>query len=386
MSTPNEPSKTSLLEDSAKAVKLEFDINQTKEVSYVDLLESQIGPQKEPEEPESPYSDMDHSYPVFMQNILERLEKYGQLALTDQIGKHRKRPRKSSSFGGGSEVGDEYYDLDDHFIDDAEIQFQGDKQDFERAEEEGFYTASPCDIQLPKSPKKPTKKKSQKKPAAPEVTYKRKLKVDNLPDEPKNSIFQLKKIYEESKSKRNTTPFPKGANELLYKLGKEAKDNPNLNLEELAEMIGEVCNQKPQTMMRAMEKLVKQNDKNDAQKTFKHAKDSFIKRIASESKSENFSWNEAHKQELEQLFFYLKDLVDLTSEFNQKYLKKSPNEPSLEAKQKELIDQVKKANSKLENIDLLARNLPLSFPKKSVQFERTPSYEEKDFYSSQETH
>jgi len=386
MSTPNEPSKTSLLKDSAKAVKLEFDINQTKEVSYVDLLESQIGPQKEPEEPESPYSDMDHSYPVFMQNILERLEKYGQLALTDQIGKHRKRPRKSSSLGGASEVGDEYYDLDDHFIDDAEIQFQGDKQDFERAEEEGFYTASPCDIQLPKSPKKPTKKKPQKKPAAPEVTYKRKLKVDNLPDEPKNSIFELKKIYDESKSKRNTTPFPKGASELLYKLGKAAKDNPSLNLEELAEMIGEVCNQKPQTMMRAMEKLVKQNDKNDAQKTFKHAKDSFIKRIASESKSENFSWNEAHKQELEQLFFYLKDFVDLTSEFNQKYLKKSPNEPSLEKKQQELIDQVKKANSKLENIDLLARNLPLSFPKKSVQFEKTPSYEEKDFYSSQETH
>lgn len=386
MSTPNEPSKTPLLEDSAKAIKLEFDINQIKEVSYVDLLESQIGPQKEPEEPESPYSDMDHSYPVFMQNILERLEKYGQLALTDQIGKHRKRPRKNSSLGGASELGDEYYDLDDHFIDDAEIQFQGNKQDFEKAEQEGFYTVSPCDIQLPKSPKKPTKKKSQKKQAAPEVVYKRKLNVNNLPDEPKNSVLDLKKIYEESKSKGNTTPFPKGANELLFKLGKTTKDNPNLDLEELAEIIGEVCNQKPQTMLRAMEKLLKQNDKNDAQKTFKHAKDSFIKRIASEGKSENFSWNEAHRQELEQLFFYLKDLVDLTNEFNQKYFKKSPTEPSLETRQEKLIGEVKKANSKLQTIDLLAKNLPLSLPEKSVQFEKTPSYEEKDFYSSQETH
>lgn len=74
-----------------------------------------------------------------MQNIIERLEKFGKLAVMADVARRRNKKRRKT--GTDTEEGcEDFYDLDDEFIDDGdEPSEDGSETDFSRAEKEGFF-------------------------------------------------------------------------------------------------------------------------------------------------------------------------------------------------------------------------------------------------------
>lgn len=146
MNSPPQSERNSLNSQETPSFKFYFNPKESKIVSYVSLFDNYCR-ENSISDSSSDESEESHSYPVFMQNLFERLEKYGTLAQTHKIGQHRpKKPKntdilesdpfklqheilieesESSEESGESlslaGINNNLYDLDDDFIDDENL-------------------------------------------------------------------------------------------------------------------------------------------------------------------------------------------------------------------------------------------------------------------------
>lgn len=218
MSADREQSEDS--ESSAEvrwAPHLEVSLEESRNISYVDLLEAHYS-SKDLEFPSETSSDSaEHHYPLLLQSINERLEKYGHLAIVKDVAMRSKAPdrklpvqvpedpnnpkkRKKTLY---MEADENFYDLSDKFIDDKEL--HDDKfseKEFNDALDEGFYVLSASDLK-----KKRKKGKSKVKKEVCEV----------FPAPISRALRKLAKLYV-NKTNSTMNYFPKGAQLILKSL------------------------------------------------------------------------------------------------------------------------------------------------------------------------
>ena len=197
--------------------------------SYVDLFEA-YAQEHDLQVEEAQNLRSAHHYPVIMQSMISRLEKYGRLANMRDLARHSRtsRGRKAkpeepvnSGSEDGSDPNDRYYDLDDAFI--APEDCDPDKEneaDFEEALAEGHYMLR-ADFYVPQPSRPPSitqKRKPAQKPAAGSGTMGRKRKARAMsayPDEIRKRLFALKEIYEKNKQETSVVAYPKGALKII---------------------------------------------------------------------------------------------------------------------------------------------------------------------------
>lgn len=355
----NNPLKTS---HRKKSIKIELNLLKSQDFSYFDLYESYLETQglmikSDSESSQIPSSKSCHVYPVFMKSIIERLEKYGQLAHIDDIGLTGRKRIKLDQENEDSVVDPSlyFYDLDDKFIDDTEIQnnLSETERDFEESNTAKFYVETDTSFvnNLKSTVKIP--KKSKHKGL---VVYKRDAKVDyeNLPEEVRDMISKLKDSYNDSRQKGETTGFPKGSLLILSEI-EILREKLNINSKMIDRIVAQECKIKLKNVKRAMEKLNLKAVKNKAYKSHKQALRNFENTISNESQKLNFSWSESNRRELLVLLQGFSKYVKIYNDFFEKY-SKNPKKLSYELEEKKLIDHLKSlANTRLDDINLKER-------------------------------
>jgi len=75
-----------------------------------------------------------------MQNMIQRLERFGNLGYSDEYGQRRNNKRRKLN-DGIIDPEANFYDLDDEWIDDEQaVSDEGDEKDYRIAVERGFYS------------------------------------------------------------------------------------------------------------------------------------------------------------------------------------------------------------------------------------------------------
>ena len=388
-----------------------FKLTEKKEVSYKDLYEkflNENGVNNEESSPEESESE-NYSYPAFMQRIIERLDKYGQLALREQIGIHKSDPRKKRKVSedlneklegnekSGSEESEDscelYYDLSDNFIDDSDLAQNGnaEESDFQLALNQGFYTVDfeeykEIQKKLNKNPQKtPRKKNTERKESTPKIDFKKKkeVNIDHLDIIVKELLEKLKVLYETKRKEGNAAPFPKGSAELLEKLVQIIDQNPQADYEGLYNFISQTSGQSPENVKVQFEKLRSKFEKSKTQSEYKKKVQLFKKKVANSS----FQWNPEAQQELRRILSQLYNNVSLTNaSLGSRSKKNSKPLVVFEEEEEKLIQEVKKLNvDKLGSVDLRAEFLQpeILMPTFSENF-IDPTYNELDFQNINE--
>ncbi|CAG9315083.1 unnamed protein product [Blepharisma stoltei] len=397
-----------------KSPKFTLSLSKSRIFSYADLLEDYFKENDESSTPNSSNSVVpEHEFPVFMQNILERLEKYGQLAPRNDIGFHskgRKRPKiNDQSPGEEEDAMIDNYDLDDKFIDDEELQYESAEEDgnLDGAKESMFWVETDIKTIVNTPQKKPRKSVRRIKTKTPsKIDYQRENSVyfENLPDVVKEQINKLKSIYEQNeKSGGPKKSVPKGVNAVLNEIHSLMRSK-DLDQGLLCKIISEMNKVKYKVIERAMNKISKQKEKEEGEKKYKDSYRALKEMIVKNSKNDTFSWNDELRNQLKQVLKLLEQFVAIYNEFVELYVKKNPAKLKFEEEEQKIITDLKNiANSKLDNVNLKDRikrivpekissqtsnmikenALGLLFPKKGKLFEAI-NYCSEDFYSSNE--
>lgn len=201
--------------------------------SYVDLFEA-FAQEHDLQVEEAQDHPSAHHYPVIMQSMITRLEKYGRLANMRDLARHSRsvrgrktKPEEPAHSGSDeeSDPNDRYYDLDDAFI--APEDCDPDKEneaDFDEALAEGHY-ALRADLYVPQPSRPPSvtqKRKPKSAPVTAPVGRKRKARaMSAYPDEIRKKLFALKELYEKNKQETNPVAYPKGAKKLIGEILEE---------------------------------------------------------------------------------------------------------------------------------------------------------------------
>lgn len=387
-------------------------LTEKREVSYKDLYEKflkengvQVSSNDSDESDES--ESEQYSYPAFMQRIIERLDKYGQLALREQIGMHKSDPRKKRKtseeveetnenteeklYDGPKESSSDsenscelYYDLSDNFIDDSDLQQNGNNEefDFQKALNEGFYIMSNEEYQktIPKTPKK--QKKPKEKRETPKVEFQRKLDTDisHLSNEIKEKFEELKKLYENKRKEGNTAPFPKGSAPILEKIVGMI-DSGSADFESLFNNISLCSGQPVENVKSQFEKIRKKIDKHNAQSSYNKLLRLFKRKLA----NLDYKWNKDTHAEFLNILEALNRYVNV---FNAALASRGgkKNKPLLSYNDEEnkVITELKKlSNTKLDSFNLKEEVVDLNIaggliPIISDRFE-DPEIKEEDF-------
>mmetsp|Transcript_27645 Transcript_27645/g.49914 ORF Transcript_27645/g.49914 Transcript_27645/m.49914 type:complete len:386 (-) Transcript_27645:1802-2959(-) len=210
-------------EDSDSSVELRWaprisvSFDDSYNLSYVDLLESYYS-SKDLEFPSETSSDSaEHHYPLLLQSINERLEKYGQLAIVKDVAMRSKAPERKLSVQAPEdpnnpkkrkktlymEADENFYDLSDRFIDDRGLNEDVfSEKEFEQAISDGFYMIDAKDLK-----KKPKKNKPKSKKEGNE----------GIPKPAQKCLTRLRKLYD-NKTSNTANYFPKGVQEILKSL------------------------------------------------------------------------------------------------------------------------------------------------------------------------
>ena len=364
-----------------------------KEVSYKDLIDSFLkenGVSEGTSSSDESESE-NYSYPAFMQRIMERLDKYGQLALSDQIGVHKSDPRKRRKVEEEDEEDDEkdnheekhyenhdqekeeesenscemYYDLSDDFIDDSDLQKNGtnEESEFRKALNEGFFVLSLEEYQksLPKTPKKPKKPKEKKeKKEIPKVDFQKKLDIDisHLPAEVKEKVEDLKKLYEQKRKEGNTAPFPKGAAPILEKISSFIEALP-VDFENMYNNISLMSGQSTENVKIQFSKIRRKLEKNTAQNDYLKLMKAFKRKL----NGNEVKWTNQLRNEFFLLLEALRKFVDVANNTsNSRGKKNKPCLNFLEEEAKLIVELKKTGNGKLDNVDFKAEIIELNIP------------------------
>ncbi|OMJ87946.1 hypothetical protein SteCoe_10278 [Stentor coeruleus] len=384
-------------------------LTEKREVSYKDLYETFLkenGVQESSGSSDESESQQ-YSYPAFMQRIIERLDKYGQLALREQIGIHKSDPRKKRKtseeveetkenteeklYDGPEESASDsenscelYYDLSDNFIDDSDLQQNGNNEenDFQKALNEGFYTMNIEEYQksIPKTPKK--QKKPKEKKETPKVEFQRKLDTDitHLSNEIKEKFEELKKLYETKRKEGNTAPFPKGSAPILEKIVVMV-DNGSADFESLFNNISLCSGQPVENVKSQFEKIRKKIGKHQAQSGYNKLMRQFKRKLA----NSDYKWNKDNHAEFLKILEALGRYVNV---FNAALASRGgkKNKPLLSYNDEEakvILELKKLSNTKLDNVNLKAEVVDLNIggvlnPRISERFD-CPEFNEEDF-------
>lgn len=356
-----------------------FKLPEKKEVSYKDLYEKFLNDNgvNDAESSSEESESENYSYPAFMQRIIERLDKYGQLALREQIGMHKSDPRKKRKVvedlddkpeeNGKSDSDDSenscelYYDLSDNFIDDSDLAQNGntEESDFQQALNQGFSTLEIEEYkeiikkQTKTLQKTPRKKNTERKESTPKIDFQKKkeVNIDHLDLSIKEILEKLKVLYENKRKEGNSAPFPKGSAELLEILVQTMNQNPLADYEGLFNYISQLSGQSPENVKSHLEKLRSKTEKSKTQSEYKKKVQLFKKKAS----NNNFQWNHEAQQEFIKILLQLNTHITLTNASLGNRSKKN-SKPLLiyEDEEKKLIQEIKKQNPRLENIDLKA--------------------------------
>jgi hypothetical protein len=349
--------------------RLFFDLTEKKEVSYKDLYQSFLEKNgvHDSEGSSDESESENYSYPAFMQRIIERLDKYGQLASLDQIGMHKNDPRKKRKIEEkednaenlnenpeqeeSEDICDMYYDLSDNFIDDTDLQNgNNDESDISKAINEGFYTLTTEEYlkSLPKTPKK--SKKSKEKKETPKVDFQKKPDVDisHLSKEIKDKLDELRKLYEQKRKEGNTAPFPKGTAQILEKIVPLIENTP-MDLESMFNNISSMSSQNTDSVKVQFEKTKKKIEKNAVYNKYLGLMKTLKKKITTDVK-----WNNNLRGELCTVLDALEKYVNVSNNSSGPRGKKNLPLLNYSDEEKKIINELKKLSNGLVNIDLKA--------------------------------
>ena len=310
-------------------------------LSYVDLFDA-YAQEHDLQVEETQNHASAHHYPVIMQSMITRLEKYGRLANMRDLARHSRstRGRKTkpeepanSSSDEGSDPNDRYYDLDDAFI--APEDCDPDKEneaDFDEALAEGHYTL-PAYLFTPQPSRPPSltqKRKPVQRPAAGSGPVGRKRKARAMsayPDEIRKRLFALKEIYEKNKQETNAVAYPKGAlkiiGEILVEmLNDEVRSIQSIERTELCLTLSEISEQSLARIEKIVEKQLLVNEKTRAANQFSTDSKKLKSLINSECRTPRPSWTDPLKEALAVCKSSLEANVCKTNEFNSGYNKK----------------------------------------------------------------
>ena len=152
-------------------------------ISYADLIEQHNQTNDIEMLDEGPFADEpdDHSFPIMFRNMLARVESYGgNLGLFERKApKPKKKFKKSSKDGSGEETEEDpnanFYDLEDPFINDQELEL-GTEADHLTAMEEGYFVVNDDELKkrynLSEVIEAPVKGKKTPSPSKPAKTPK----------------------------------------------------------------------------------------------------------------------------------------------------------------------------------------------------------------------
>jgi ribosomal protein L13 len=193
------------------APRLPISLEDSRNMSYVDLIESYYT-SRDMEFPSDTGSDSaEHHYPLLLQSINERLEKYGQLAIVTDVAMKSKAPERQLTMPESEDpnlpkkrkmrkfmdADENYYDLSDKFIDDRGLnEDHFSEKEFYESIEDGFYM-----LKNLKQKHKATRSKTPRKEDEVAVPIRR-------------ALAKLKKLYLKKPS-NSLNHFPKGALTLL---------------------------------------------------------------------------------------------------------------------------------------------------------------------------
>jgi hypothetical protein len=382
-----------------------FSLPDKREVSYKDLFDGFLQ-ENGIEDVESSFEESESenfSYPAFMQRIIERLDKYGQLALREQIGKHKSDPKKKRKVSEDidnlialpenpeedSESSEDscelYYDLSDHFIDDTDLvqNNPAEENDFQKSLNQGFSVISKEEAEkiFGKKNQKPqpkTPKKQKEKNETPKIEFQKKPETDigHLDVAFKNALDELKVLYEAKRKEGNAAPFPKGTALILEKMLKSMEDK-NVNYEGVFNNVSIISGQNIENVKNQFEKLKQKGQKSKVFNEYKKKLQVFKKKV----QNVNADWNNELRTEFFEILDRLQRNVNFTNETLDANKGKKNAKPPLvyDDEEKKLIAELKKLNSKLENIDLKQEIIEPSRPIKSELFAEIP-YNPHDFH------
>lgn len=346
-------------EDSSSVVslapRLSFEVSETREVSYVDLFERYYQENGLSEVDEnSMASEHAHHYPVFMQNILERIEKYGQLAVRDDIARHTNAINSKDNEDTNL---DAYYDLDDRFIDDEDVSPEiGDDSEFKNAVSSGFYVMDAEDYEPAKA--QPPRKTPKKKP----VPIKSKYKLQDFPKNVTACLVDIIKLYSDKKDKTNSS-YPKGVKELFGKLGVKLAAG-KADVEKVYALLAKISKQRPDALKIQVEKMTKQRLKKEIEKKLS----TMLTELKENIKKNSPKWSQvAEKQR--RILKHLRKLVDSSNEFEETYSKKK-NLMVFEEEEKKVRETIRELYSKMkkgQNEANSVSNTPFTTPMKIIQ-------------------
>lgn len=309
--------------------------------SYVDLFEAYAQEHDLQVEEVQNHSSA-HHYPVIMQSMITRLEKYGRLANMRDLARHSRssRGRKTkpeeplhSSSDEGSDPNDRYYDLDDAFI--APEDCDPDKEtegDFDTALSEGHYVL-PASLFVPQ-PSRPASLTQKRKPSqraaagsGPVGRKKKARAVSAYPEEIKKRLFALQEMYEKNKQETNVVAYPKGAlkiiGEILVEmLNDEVCDMQSIERTELCLTLSEISDQSLTRIEKIVEKQLLVNEKAKAGNQFAADAKRLKSLINAECRTLKPSWTDPLKDALAVCKLSLEANVRKTNEFNSGYNKK----------------------------------------------------------------
>ncbi|CAG9332951.1 unnamed protein product [Blepharisma stoltei] len=374
-----------------RSIKIQLSLKESKEFSYYDLYEEIAESKGFLEETESMGFTNENSYiyPVFMQSIIERLEKYGQLALQDDIGLHsaaRKKMKIAENDDSCVDPSLEYYDLDDKFIDDTEIlnDYQESDYLYEEAKKEKFYVEHDT-TKIKAEIVKVSKKSKEKK----EISYERDETKDfeNLPDDLKEAVIKLKSVFYETRRTGAKAVFPKGTLFIMTQIEKLAEIH-NIRIRTINKILSKICKVKYVSIKHAMEKIKFKTEKNKAKKAYKTQRSAFSSLMRSECRKFDFNWNEELRKKLREVLRLLSNYVKISNEFVNNY-SKNPKLLNYEDQEKIFIEKLKtQCSPKLAGINLKERirvhaevkkNEP-KLPILSRFFDKMPDFNISDFY------
>ena len=385
-----------------------FSLPTLKEVSYKDLFDSFLkanGVEDLTSSSEESESE-NYSYPAFMQRIIERLDKYGQLALREQIGKHKSEPKKKRKVSESEELdvaqnnekndkneGEEgsessedscelYYDLSDNFIDDTDIlqNNNADEGDLKKSIREGFgvFSIEEADKIFGKKNKRPqqkTPKKTKEKTENVKIEFQKKPEVDigHLDVGIKNLLDELRALYESKRKEGNAAPFPKGSVEILEKTAKLMEDK-SVNYEGVYNNISIISGQMLENVKNQFDKIKQKAQKSRVMIEYKKKLQVFKKKIQSAS----LEWSQDLRSDFLDILDRLKQSVSLTNEGISS--SKSKKKPLLiyDEEEKKVTQEIKKLNPKLEKLDFKCEISSLPKPIKSENFIE-PTFDPSDF-------
>ncbi|CAG9315118.1 unnamed protein product [Blepharisma stoltei] len=377
----NEGSEASTQNSFSYSFKI--DLSKNKVVSYASLVE-EYNKEHDISDSSSDESEESHSYPVFMQGLIERLEKYGYLALSKKIGQHRSKIEKidenfelntpmeehgesnenknsqgnlegsEESYSSGSYgVNENLYDLDDDFIDDeheGHISIDGERE-FWNAEKEGYYVISAEEFHnlINNAPAS----KSQNI----ELKRKRSLDLENVPDKMKHLLEELDDIYDVKSQGGIATAYPRGAYNQIGKIGAMIQQDEDINSECIYKIIENISGLKISSIINTIEKYLLQMKKTEAKENWQSIMKTLKNKLAPINRKRDSSQLEEINEKFKEVRDSLMKHVKIVNEFNEKYKRGSDQLDYLE-EERRFINEIKFNNANIEVVDGLIRLRP----------------------------